>query len=514
MKDSCIREGFFTNLRQDWRPEMAENTMIKTLATQTSPLKIALLSVSMLSLSGCGLASLPGGYTPIEKQTVSELSVGNYTPRTADERAAIQTQELFAQAAFWSREFDLNPADLEAAINLASTLRRLGNPSKAVEVATQTRALYPRDVSLMTELAAAQISNNQTNKALKIINEALAQNPRSARLWSMKGAAMDQMDNFTQARQYYSKAMQIDPNNSGVMANIGLSYALEGDPRTAEVWLRRAANAPNASATVRQNLSLVLGLQGKTEEAQTWANRDLDQSAVSANAKYMNSLRGSQPVGQTPQTVTNPTRRGPARAHNRTQQQNRTYGYVTLQQAPKPVQNSMRQNSTGQRPTAQYPTAHLTSRPTPQRPMVQNQAPQAMAPQQYSMHAPVQQQAINAMPEFAGAPKTASTTLSNANTNAPTAPMSVLDKIARNTQSKISVAQNQQAQLQARAQQRAAQQYAMQQQQGYRPQPVYANTPQPAPQYRPYPQYTGQQQMPVNTQAQIDPRRAARTRRR
>ena len=169
-------------------------------------------TVSLSSaLSGCGLASLPGGYSPIEQQTVQDLSTSNYTPRSADERAAILTQSLFAQAAFWSHEYDLNPADLEASINLSNTLRRLGNPGKAIEVAQTTRALYPRDVDLMTELAASLIANNNPKDALPIIDAALGQRANMARLWSLKGAALDQFGQFSEARQQYSRALALAP---------------------------------------------------------------------------------------------------------------------------------------------------------------------------------------------------------------------------------------------------------------------------------------------------------------
>ena len=125
-----------------------------------SPIHTAFLSgACAMTLSGCGLASLPANYTPMEQQTVQELDSGRYTPRAAEEREAILTQDLFAQAAFWSREYDLNPADLEAAINLSSTLRRLGNPTQSIEIAKHTRALYPRDVDLMTEIAASLCCN-------------------------------------------------------------------------------------------------------------------------------------------------------------------------------------------------------------------------------------------------------------------------------------------------------------------------------------------------------------------
>lgn len=255
--------------------------------------KLLISSAGLVTLSGCGLASMPKGYSPIEKQTVQELSASNYTPRSENDRAAILTQDLFAQATFWSREYDLNPADLEAAINLSSTLRRLGNPRQSIEVAQTTRALYPRDVDLMAELSAALIADNNPKDALPIIDAALGQRPNMARLWSLKGAALDQFEQYAEARQHYSKGLSIAPNNPGIIANVGLSYALEGDPQTAEIWLRRAANLPGASAGARQNLSLVLALQNKFDEAEKWARRDLDQQTASNNMSYIRTLRGS-----------------------------------------------------------------------------------------------------------------------------------------------------------------------------------------------------------------------------
>lgn len=318
--------------------------MIKSNVTKFLISTVGLTALSG-ALSGCGLASLPGGYSPIEQQTLQELHTSNYTPRSADERAAILTQDLFAQTAFWSREFDLNPADLEAAINLASTLRRLGNPHKSIEVAQTTRALYPRDVDLMTELAAALIADNNPKDALPVIDSALAQRPNMARLWSLKGAALDQFEQFTEARQQYSRGLAIAPNNPGIIANVGLSYALEGDPKTAEIWLRRAANMPGASPSVRQNLSLVLGLQNKFDEAEKWAGRDLNEQSIANNMSYIRTLRGSSsPVVDTQKPVGTPAYNTPQPAPQKYVP--KTYGQTTY---PVPVQPSVRPT-----PTASY----------------------------------------------------------------------------------------------------------------------------------------------------------------
>lgn len=206
-----------------------------------------------------------------ETQIQSDLNVDNYMPATRQMRDAIETQELFAQAAFWSNEYNLNPSDLEAALKLSAAVRKLGNPGRAVEITQMTRALYPRDPYLMAEYAAALIATERSLDAIPILNEGLSTTPGYARLWSLKGAALDQQERYAEARQHYDRALRITPNDPNIMTNIGLSHALAGDPATAEGWLRRAVTMPNASDSVRQNLILVLQLQGKTDEAQKMA---------------------------------------------------------------------------------------------------------------------------------------------------------------------------------------------------------------------------------------------------
>jgi len=237
----------------------------------------ALLTLSSALLTGCAIAP---GYTDSEKEIKQKLSSSNFQPASREMRDNIETQELFAQAAFWSREYELNPGDLESAIKLSAAVRKLGNAQRAIEIAQTSRALYPRDPYLTAEYAAGLIAAERAHEAMKPLDDALRAAPGYARLWSLKGAALDQQENYDLARKHYARAMEITPNDPNVMANVGLSFALSGDPRTAEGWLRRAVSIPGASQSVRQNLALILQLQGKEAEA----------------AKYFNQpqLRGSQ----------------------------------------------------------------------------------------------------------------------------------------------------------------------------------------------------------------------------
>lgn len=236
-----------------------------------STLRAGLLAAtSAFILAGCAVAP---GYTDAEQDMTETLQGSNFQPASREMRDNIETQELFAQAAFWSREYELNPGDLESAIKLSAAVRKLGNPQRAIEIAQTTRALYPRDPYLAAEFAAGLIAAERAQEAMKPLDDALRTAPAYARLWSLKGAALDQQEDYDLARKHYAKALQITPHDPNVMANVGLNFALSGDPVTAEGWLRRAVAIPGASQSVRQNLALILQLQGKDDEAKRYAGR-------------------------------------------------------------------------------------------------------------------------------------------------------------------------------------------------------------------------------------------------
>lgn len=225
-------------------------------------LKILIAGPSMIALAACGISK---DYSDSEKEMMATMTPSKYQPATRQMRTSIETQDVLAQAAFWSREYQLNPADLEAAVKLASAVRKMGNASKAAEITQTTRAMYPDDPYLIAEHSAALIALEKGREAIKPLDKALHSAPGYARLWSLKGAALDQLGNYDLARQHYNRALQITPNDPNIMANMGLSFALAGDPQTAEQWLRRAANHPEAGDGIRQNLDLVLHLQGKSK---------------------------------------------------------------------------------------------------------------------------------------------------------------------------------------------------------------------------------------------------------
>jgi len=270
---------------------------------------ILVAASASLLLSGCAFAP---EMTDSEQEMIQTFSGSKYQPATREMRDNIETQETFAQAAFWSREYDLNPGDLESAIKLSAAVRKLGNPYRAIEIAQTARALYPKDPYLAAELGAALIASERAFDAMKPIDEALAFAPGYARLWSLKGAALDQQENYDLARKHYARALQITPNDPNIMANVGLSFALSGEADKAEGWLRRAVSIPGAGKNVHQNLALILQLQGKTEEAERYSKNAARSQPIQPQQPQSMPAYQSRAASQ-PQAQTRPTQslRGP-----------------------------------------------------------------------------------------------------------------------------------------------------------------------------------------------------------
>lgn len=306
-----------------------------------------------LLLSACAYA---GGITPQEADIRSQASVDQYMPASRDMRDNIETQELFAQAAFWSREYELNPTDLEATLKLASAVRRLGNPGRAVEITQTSRQIHPRDPYLLAEHAAGLIADQRAMDAIPVLDEALRIAPGYARLWSLRGAALDQMEDYDAARGHYDRALQITPNDPNILTNLGLSYALSGDLRAAEMWLRRAASLPDAGPGARQNLALVLQLQGREQDAQR-------------EQRLANLSRGDRKLPPAPVPALTP-RGTPAQMSGSTQ----TYG-AQPRQTPQPGQAPQWGQQTGQWNTQAQGQASYA--PRPQNPSRSPFAPQS-----------------------------------------------------------------------------------------------------------------------------------------
>lgn len=242
----------------------------------------ALLAGAALLL---GAAPARAGLFGPAKPAAPKPAAAAASPPKADpaRRAAAERLDPLARAAFWAREHDVDPADVEAGVRLAAAVRTLGRYDEAAETADGVLVLHPTDEEALLEAARARIAGTKSFYAIELLQRAVAGAPGDWRPQSLLGVAYDETKRPAEAQAAWSQALRLSPENPGVLANMGMSAAAHGRRGEAEALLRRAAAAPGAGVRERQDLAYVLGLDGRFAEAESLIRRDLPPEEADSN---------------------------------------------------------------------------------------------------------------------------------------------------------------------------------------------------------------------------------------
>ncbi|MFP4520118.1 MAG: tetratricopeptide repeat protein [Oceanicaulis sp.] len=254
--------------------------------------RVSAICLAGLMLAACATTS---ELQPTEQEATlaDELQSRSIVPATAEERAAIENQDILTQAAFWAEAYELNPADKDAAYKLSDVLRTLNNFERAGEVARQALALHPEDGPLLSAYGMALTAMGQGQQAIEPLSRALRQDAQNWKLANALGVALEQTGRTERARGQFEQALALSGGEPAVLNNLALSHMLGGDPERAEVLLRRAADQDSAGPEVRQNLALSLALQGRFAEAETQALVDATPEMAEASLDYIRALMSS-----------------------------------------------------------------------------------------------------------------------------------------------------------------------------------------------------------------------------
>jgi len=251
----------------------------------------ALAPLVFLAVSACATTTAP---TEQEQAVIDTMNANTIVPASQTERDAIRSQDLLTQAAFWAEAHELNPSDLEAATELSSTLRQLGNHRRAAEVAQQSLALYPDNAPLLFAYGSAMAAAGRGAGGMEALRRATQIDPGNWQYLNALGVAQEQAGQTGPARASFQAALELQPGNPSILSNIALSYMAAGETDTAERMLREAMIRPGADPTVRQNLALAMALQGRFEEAETMARVDVSPQMAEANMAYIRSMLTSR----------------------------------------------------------------------------------------------------------------------------------------------------------------------------------------------------------------------------
>ena len=208
-------------------------------------------------------------------------------PAPAETRAAYERMDPLSRSVFWQQEFDKNPADAQAALQLPRALRELGRHEEAAQAAERGLVARPDDVELLLEAGRAHIARGQGFYGVAHLEKARDMNPRDWRAWSLLGVAYDQVRRGEDAQAAWAQGLALSPDNPAILSNMAMTALTAGDLDQAEALLRRAAAHPEAGLKVRQNLALVLGLKGQTSEAERLLRRDLPPEMADANLAWI-----------------------------------------------------------------------------------------------------------------------------------------------------------------------------------------------------------------------------------
>lgn len=234
---------------------------------------------------------------------------------TPEERAAALRADPLAQAAFWSREIEVNPADADAGLNMARALRTLGRFAEAGQAADQVLVIAPGNVDAMLESARAKIASGQGFYAVEPLTRARAVAPRDWRAANLLGVAYQQTQRSAEAQAAWAQALSLSAENPEVLNNQAMAAAADGDLVQAEALLRRAAARPDAGVLVRQNLALVVGLRGNPVEAEALNRQNLPPEQVAQNVAWLRGPAALAPQGRNWESLRNAETARPAGAN-------------------------------------------------------------------------------------------------------------------------------------------------------------------------------------------------------
>ena len=216
----------------------------------------------------------------------------------AVQRAEATRIDPLARAAFWARELEIDPRDVEAGLGLAVSLRQLGRFPEAYDAAGQVLVIQPDNIDALLESARAQIGRGQGFYAIEPARRAQTLAPRDWRPVGLLAVAYEQADRNDEALAAHRLALTLAPNEPAVLANLAMYFAGQGDLIQAEQLLRRAAALPRADARVRQNLALVIGLQGRLAEAEQLVRQDLPPEQAANNIAWLKAATAKTPTGE------------------------------------------------------------------------------------------------------------------------------------------------------------------------------------------------------------------------
>ena len=135
-----------------------------------------------------------------------------------------------AEAQLW-RAVELAPGDVQAHVDLASLLARLGRAGEAVGLLEEALVRQPAAVWPLSLKAAVLEGDGRIREALDAHRAVLARAPRAALPWTNYGRALAAVGDLQAAIEAYRKSLALEPNQGAAWWGLANLRTLRLDPQ-------------------------------------------------------------------------------------------------------------------------------------------------------------------------------------------------------------------------------------------------------------------------------------------
>lgn len=210
-----------------------------------------------------------------------------------------RNRDYHSELAIWTDTVTKLPDNARARVNLAEILINTGQPTQALEHASEAVRLRPGYPEAQTNLGIALAQTGRSTEALLPCRTAIDLNPRYARGHSNLAVVLAQLGQLPEAIQHLQEALRLAPESPDVGAlRINLGNALLKAGRLSEAIAQYTAVLELAPTSIetRYRLGIALGLSNRLREAEVQMQAVLNLQPDHAGARgALEAIRAALP---------------------------------------------------------------------------------------------------------------------------------------------------------------------------------------------------------------------------
>jgi len=215
-----------------------------------APVFIGLLSLTLLSATGCGGAAA---------REAKHLEKGQ----------AFLASENFAKARVeFQNALQIAPKDAAARFDMGVVDEKLNNPREAAQFYQGTLDVDPQHVGARTNLGRLYLLSGAPSRALELIGPALETHPDDAELLSIRAAARLQQKDLSGAQADAERAVQSAPTSENAVAVLAGIYTSTGANDKALKLLEQSIEKIPGTVDLRLVLAQLYSQQNRLPEAE------------------------------------------------------------------------------------------------------------------------------------------------------------------------------------------------------------------------------------------------------